>query len=110
VTGEYSHHLFYLPAPFRRGDPTCPRLKGSKVPTDTSEANSVFGAAVERATAQSPAACAGPANPGYGVELCLFNGGGSGGGPIPVGGCSVYYDISQRDGSWLVKYKGEYDP
>jgi hypothetical protein len=45
-----------------------------------------------------------------GIELCLFNGGGSGGGATPIGGCSVYYEVSQRDGNWLVKYKGAMDP
>jgi hypothetical protein len=45
-----------------------------------------------------------------GVELCVFNGGGSGGGPIPIGGCSVYYDVSQDAGRWRVKYTGAFDP
>jgi hypothetical protein len=45
-----------------------------------------------------------------GVELCVYNGGGSGGGPIPIGGCSVYYDVRAEGGRWVVTYKGAEDP
>jgi hypothetical protein len=45
-----------------------------------------------------------------GVALCMFNGGGSGGGPIPIGGCHVYYDVRAEGGRWVVTYKGAEDP
>ena len=45
-----------------------------------------------------------------GIELCIYNGGGSGGGPIPIGGCSIYYDVIHKDGAWRVTYAGAFDP
>jgi hypothetical protein len=46
-----------------------------------------------------------------GVELCVFNGGGGGKERVlPIGGCSVYYDVRFDAGLWKVTFKGAEDP
>jgi hypothetical protein len=45
-----------------------------------------------------------------GIEVCVFNGGGSGGGATPIGGCSVLYGVAQRPGGPAVEFQGSEDP
>ena len=44
------------------------------------------------------------------IQITLLNAGGTGGGPIQMGGCIIYYDAQRHGDRWTVRCNGLLDP
>jgi hypothetical protein len=44
------------------------------------------------------------------IQVTVFNAGGNGGQPAPIGGCMVFYDLERKGDRWTVKYISSLDP